>query len=154
MGRILTDQEYFEFGFNDIPPPEKRLKMSAERLAILLSKFDGRKAAQILVEHELQLRIAREQSLATWHAAILAGVGGIVATCIGVFLTSYVQSQHAGDQEAKRNTYHKDAQDNNRIQAPPIVQPITTSRGSQPSSSPASTILTTNQASGAGNRKP
>ena len=93
MTRKLTDEEQFNFGFHDIPTPDERKKMSAEDLAIVLSKVDGRKAAHILIEHELQLRLAKEQSGATWMAAGLGFIGALLAAVLGAWSTGAFQPQ-------------------------------------------------------------
>jgi len=68
--RQQADEEAFEQGFHDIPSPQERRRMSPEELAILLSQQSAGTPAYILVEHELNLRIAKVQSRATYVALV------------------------------------------------------------------------------------
>ena len=76
-------EEAFEQGFHGIPSPQERAKMSAEKLAIELSKQEKCSPPYILLEHELNLRLAKEQAKATLSAGWL----GASATVIAVFLS-------------------------------------------------------------------
>lgn len=64
-------KEAMEQEFHDLPDPRKRARMSPEKLAILLSQQQAGAPAYILVEHELDLRIASVQSRATVRSAWL-----------------------------------------------------------------------------------
>ncbi len=84
----ISDQEAFEQGFHGIPDPQTRAKMSPEKLAIELSKQEKDSPPYILLEHELNLRLAKEQSIATRSAGWYGAVATIVAVFIGYFLGS------------------------------------------------------------------
>ncbi len=79
----LTEEEAYEHGFHELPLRSKRASMSPERLAILLSELETGTPAHILVEHELQLRIAKVQSQATREAAIF----GLAGVLLGALIT-------------------------------------------------------------------
>jgi len=76
-----------ENAFFGLPDPKVRATMSPEKLAILLHECKEGTPAYILVEHELNIRIASVQSRAT-YVGIAAGITGIV---LGVFLTAWLQ---------------------------------------------------------------
>ena len=74
----------FRQGFYDLPDTHERATMTAEDLAILLAGLEAGKPAHILVEHELNLRIAHVQA----KAAARASYVGIVGVVVGVILTA------------------------------------------------------------------
>jgi hypothetical protein len=82
----LSDEEAFEQGFHGIPDPQKRVKMSPEKLAIELSKQEKGSPPYILLEHELNLRLAKEQVNATLLAGRFGGVAAIVAALLTAVL--------------------------------------------------------------------
>jgi hypothetical protein len=84
--RRRADDEAFAQGFHGIPDPRKRARMSAEKLAIELSNLEKGSPPYILIEHELNLRLAKEQAKATLTAAWL----GAGATLVAVFLAAAV----------------------------------------------------------------
>lgn len=73
--------------FHDIPPSNKRQKMSAEELAILLSGCKPDTPKYILIEHELNLRIVKEQNKTTLLAASITAISGVIGILIGVLLS-------------------------------------------------------------------
>jgi hypothetical protein len=81
-------EEAFEQGFHGIPDPKRRAKMSPEKLAILLSQQQAGSPAHILVEHELNLRIALIQSQATSRAGWIGLLGALLGAALGFFLST------------------------------------------------------------------
>ena len=81
----------FEQGFYDLPSPHVRALMTPEKLAILLSKQAPGTPAYILVEHELNLRIAKVQARAA-YVGIFAALAG---TVLGAFLQAIFSQQYA-----------------------------------------------------------
>ncbi|MFZ2301058.1 MAG: hypothetical protein WAW10_04190 [Gallionella sp.] len=79
-------EEGFDQGFHGIPSPHERAKMSPEKLAILLSQQQSDTPAYILVEHELNLRIASVQSQATLRSGWLGLLGALLGAALGFFL--------------------------------------------------------------------
>lgn len=78
----------FEMGWEGVPKTKDRKYMSAEKLAILLSKQEKGTPQYILLEHELNIRLANIQSRAT-YVGIVAGLAG---TIVGAILTVWLQS--------------------------------------------------------------
>lgn len=81
-----AEEEAFEQGFHGIPDPRVRAVMSPERLAIELSKLEKGSPPYILLEHELNLRLAKEQAKATLSAGWLGAGATILAVFIGAAL--------------------------------------------------------------------
>lgn len=79
-------QEAMYRAFHDLPDPRQRARMSPERLAILLSKQKAGTPAYILVEHELDRRIASVQSTATVRSGWLGLIGTLLGAALGFFL--------------------------------------------------------------------
>lgn len=140
MSQPLTEQEAFEHGFHGLPEPSKRSKMSAERLAILLSGLETGSPARILIEHELNLRIAREQSGATLKAAVLGAIGGFIFAIMGPLLTAYIQKPETGQHEAERYEGQGQRQCDFKPKAPAVGQSETPRPVVQPASSTSPTI--------------
>jgi hypothetical protein len=67
--------------------------MSPEKLAILLSQQQAGTPAAILVEHELNLRIAKVQSRATYVGVVAALVGTIVGAVLQPMLSQLPSPQ-------------------------------------------------------------
>lgn len=79
-------QEALEQGFYNLPNSRERARMSPQKLAILLSQQETGTPAYILVEHELDLRIASVQSKATVRAGWLGLIGALFGATLGFFL--------------------------------------------------------------------
>lgn len=79
-------QEALEQEFYDLPDSRERARMSPQKLAILLSQQAAGTPAYILVEHELDLRIASVQSKATVRAGWLGLIGALCGATLGFFL--------------------------------------------------------------------
>ena len=72
--------------FHDIPPSHKRRKMTAEDLAILLAKYKSDTPVHILLEHELNLRIVKEQNRITLTTGLIAAGVAIFIFILGMVL--------------------------------------------------------------------
>lgn len=90
LGFLGSRSEEFEReveqAFYDLPDPQSRAQMSPEKLAILLSKQQAGTPAYILVEHELDLRIASIQSRATVRSGWLGLIGALLGATLGFYL--------------------------------------------------------------------
>ena len=80
----LTPRDQMEIGFHGLPHPKARAVMSPEKLAIRLSEQTAGTPAYILVDHELNIRIANIQAKAATRASYV----GIVGVVVGVILTA------------------------------------------------------------------
>lgn len=81
-----AEEEAFEQGFHGIPHPKERAKMSPEKLAIELSKLEKGSPPYVLLEHELNLRLAKEQAKATLSAGWLGAGATLLAVLISAAL--------------------------------------------------------------------
>ena len=83
-----TEQEGFDVGGDGVPDTDERTVMSAHQLAQVVSdaaRNQGKDSvAFILISHELQMKLAKEQSTATYRAAVI----GIIGIGIGAYLNS------------------------------------------------------------------
>ena len=80
---ILCESQY------GIPPERARRRMSPLQLADILATATLNKTARILIEHELNIRIAQVQSRAAYNASAIA-IGGIA---FGWFLNQLTPPQ-------------------------------------------------------------
>ena len=122
MARDLSEEEAVEQGFHGIPDTSVRKKMSAEKLAILLSECEPGRAAYILVEHELNMRLAREQSGATKWAAIYGAIGALAAAGIGSLLSSAPQTKDGQNCVCQWNTGQLSPNKNLGVLPPPTIE--------------------------------
>lgn len=76
-----------------IPTAKQRRRLSNLALAELVARPALAAPAKVLVEHELNMRLAREQSNATWKAAAYGAVGAMAAAALGAWLTGAFQKQ-------------------------------------------------------------
>jgi len=127
---MSPEEEAFEQGFHGLPSPKERARMSAERLAILLCEQTPGTPAYILVEHELNLRIAQVQSHATlWSAGIgaLAGVLAAIAGAIAAFVLTSSQVPPQPEAKTRQPTAEKTADETTKavadVNAPVRVPP-------------------------------
>lgn len=79
-----AEEQAFELAFHGIPDSRSRSMMSPEKLAIELSNQKEGSPAYLLLEHELNLRLATIQANAT-RVAALYGVLGVI---LGAVLTA------------------------------------------------------------------
>jgi hypothetical protein len=77
--------------FYDLPDPKERAVMTPEKLAILLNQQRQGTAAHILIEHELNIRIAQIQARAAYRASYIGMVGIVVGAVLTAFLTAWLQ---------------------------------------------------------------
>lgn len=84
--RDAQQQKEFEAVFDDIPSDSERRRMSEKELAEVLSTCKVGTPAYILIEHELNLRIARIQSRATLRSGWLGLIGALLGAALGFFL--------------------------------------------------------------------
>jgi hypothetical protein len=150
-----TQQEILAHGFQGFPEVSKLPKMSAADLAILLAQqHPPGKAGYILVEHHLNMRIAKEQSGATWKAGVLGAVGGFAFAIMGPVLTAYLQNPQAKQQEADRHPSELRPQQNLGVQPPPIIAAEPFGKTVKPPSASAPTVPAPNATHAASNPKP
>ena len=88
--RFGTDTEKFEEGLAGVPDSDNRAVMSPLKLAQILSTSTPGSTAYILIEHELQLKIAGVQANATRSAGWLRFWGTLVAAAIAFFLGYFI----------------------------------------------------------------
>lgn len=128
------EEEGLEQGFHDLPHPKERVKMSPEKLAILLSGQKEKSPAYILVEHELNLRIAKVQSRATLIAAAIGVAAGVAGATAGFVLTSWSQhtQQIKSDAPQANPTRNADSASKQRIDSNVPAGPATGMQGVPP----------------------
>ncbi|MFA7270065.1 MAG: hypothetical protein WC073_12020 [Sterolibacterium sp.] len=80
-------QEAFDRVSHGMPPRAERKKMSPENLALEIAKHQNGSPAYILLSHELDRRIAKDQAIATWQAALLGGLFALGSAALGAWLT-------------------------------------------------------------------
>jgi hypothetical protein len=149
----LTEQEAFEQGFHGIPDPAARAKMSPEKLAILLSECKPESPAYILVEHELNLRLAKEQSGATWKAAGLGFLGALLAALLGAWGTGAFQPPQTQTCVCSSRYDQPAAQATLSSRPAIVVTPQAASKPFAPASSSAAS-LSAQASQSAGSKKP
>ena len=69
--------------FYNIPPDKERKKMSPRELAKLLSKCEKDSPEYILLEHELNIRIAKVQARPVYFSVLMTLVGIIFGWLLG-----------------------------------------------------------------------
>ena len=69
--------------FYDIPSDKERKKMSPRELAKLLSECEKDTPKYILIEHELNIRIVKEQSKPVYFGVAMAIIGVILGWLLG-----------------------------------------------------------------------
>jgi hypothetical protein len=78
--------EQFNEGFEGLPDANKRALMTPLALAQLLAKCKEKSPAYIVIEHELNLQIAKVQSKATLSAGRLGFLGALLGAVLGAWL--------------------------------------------------------------------
>lgn len=112
-------EEAFSEGFHGLPSEKERGAMSVLRLAELLSTQKLGSIAYIVLEHELNLKIAKVQAKATLSSGWLGLVGSISAALLGVAL-GYFLSTVLAKYESKSQPAAESSQEESTI---PIQQP-------------------------------
>ena len=83
-----TEQEGFDTGGDGVPDADERAVMTAHQLAQVAADAARNQGSDsvafILISHELQMKLAEEQSTATYRAAVI----GIIGIGIGAYLNS------------------------------------------------------------------
>lgn len=82
------DEDFHE-GFHDLPSEKERKAMSVLALAELLATRKKDSPAYIVLDHELNLKIAKVQANATLNAGWLGAGATIIAVLIGFALGYY-----------------------------------------------------------------
>lgn len=98
--RDAQEQKAFEAIFDDIPSDDDRKNMSEKELAEVLSTCKAGTPAYILVEHELNIRIAGIQSRATLRSGWLGLLGALLGAALGFFLGT-LSPTHYPQEKAK-----------------------------------------------------
>ena len=76
------NQEQFEDGFDGIPSSEETAVMTPRALARLLSNTTPNSPGYTILSHELNLKIAKEQSKATLAAAWIGAIVALIAVVL------------------------------------------------------------------------
>ena len=93
-------EDSFSEGFYNLPSERSRHRMSAMKLAELLADQQPGTVQHILVEHELNLRIAGVQAMATYWGAVLALLGVVVGWFLQA-LTASLLPPPSGESQSK-----------------------------------------------------
>jgi|GEM_PF-4811610 len=86
------EEEGMDHGFRGLPLPKEREKMDVLKIAELLSSRPKGSPAYIVLEHELNLKIARLQAKATLNAGWISAVATILAVFIAFALGYFIGS--------------------------------------------------------------
>ena len=153
VAKDLTDDEEFEQGFHSLPHPSARKKMSVEKLAIILSGCAQGKAAYILIEHELNMRLAQEQSSATRWAALYGAVGALAAAGVGAWLTAVPPLKDSQSCVSQWNSSELTPQKNLNVHPPPTIEAKPPVKPIQTAINPAAPIQNSAASQAASNQK-
>ena len=116
---VANDKDAFEQGFHGVPNPELRAVMSPEKLAIELSKLEQDSPPYILLEHELNLRLAKEQAKATLNAGWLGAVSTLFAVVLAFVLgLVFEKNQHPDGQQCAKPSVCQDSPSNGKDDKP------------------------------------
>ena len=151
----LTEQEILAQGFQDFPDAAKLSKMSAAELAILLAQRDTPgKAGAILVEHQLKMRLAKEQTAATWRAAGIGAAAALLAAVLGAWSTGVFQPQQTQKCVCEWHPSELGPQENLSVKPPSAVTPEPAMKAIAPSIAPGQSVQPAQAGQGASNPKP
>ena len=99
-----SEDEDFREGFHDLPSEKERKAMSVLALAEVLATRKKDSPAYIVLDHELNLKIAKVQAKATLNAGWLGAGATIIAVLIGFALGYYTGNpQTQKSNELKQN---------------------------------------------------
>jgi hypothetical protein len=87
----------FDDGFDGIPSSDETSTMTTRSLARLLSNTQSGSPAHVILSHELNLKIARDQSKATLRAGWIGFSGAIIAAAFTAWLGYNVGSSATKD---------------------------------------------------------
>ncbi|MBI5119049.1 hypothetical protein HZA56_21505 [Candidatus Poribacteria bacterium] len=89
--RDAQEQKAFDAVFEDIPSDSERRCMSEKELAEVLSACKSGTPAYILIEHELNRRIARIQAIPTYVGVVSGVISALAGIVLGAWSNSYFQ---------------------------------------------------------------
>ena len=121
-------QEAFDRVSHGMPPRAERKNMSPENLALEIAKHQVNSPAYILLSHELDRRIAKDQAIATWQAAILGGLFALGSVALGTWLTAKPSQECVCQWRVETER----PQANLQINPIPAQAPVSPPRKSQP----------------------
>src|SRR3989344_2786255 len=94
--------------FHGMPPAKERANMSPENLALELAKHQNDSPAYILLSHELNLRLAKEQAKATLSAGWLGASATLIAALatffLGLFIGTSQQSKELSEPKSEKTS--------------------------------------------------
>ena len=113
-----TEQEGFDVGGDGVPDADERAVMSAHKLAQAVAEAarnQGKDSvAFILLSYELQFKLAKEQSTATYRAAVI----GLLGIGVGAFIQSLLpQPNNPAPDEGRSKAYKANP---NPVQVTPV----------------------------------
>ena len=150
-----TEREILGQGFQDFPDAAKLSKMSAAELAILLAQRDTPgKAGSILIEHQLKMRLAKEQTVATWRAAGMGAAAALLAAVIGAWSTGAFQPQQTQKCVCEWQPSELRPQENLSVKPPSAVTPEPAMKAVTPSIAPGQSVQPAQASQRASNPKP
>lgn len=123
-------QEAFDRVSHGMPPRAERKKMSPENLALEIAKHQGGSPAYILLSHELDRRIAKDQAIATWQAALLGGLFALGAAALGTWSTV------SPSQECVCQWHVEAERPQTKLQIPPATAQLPLSPAAHPQPNP------------------
>ena len=116
--KCFEGSDSFDVAFDGVPDAEERAVMSAHKMARAAAdaaKNQGKDSvAFILLSYELQLKLAKEQSTATYRAALI----GLVGIGVGAFMQSLMQQPDCRATDESRPKTHK--AELNAVQPTPV----------------------------------
>lgn len=124
----------------NMPKARHRKSMSVVELADFLEQ-PQHKVAQIVMAHELDLRLARVQSTAAWKVGVLSFIGGIVVALLGAWLPKWLEKD--ANQPARPNASQEAPDGNLKIERPAVVQPSASEKIVAPASHPNPSVKQT-----------
>ncbi len=113
-------EEAFSEGFYDLPGEQERADMTVLQLAELLSTRQVGTPAYIVLEHELNLKIAKVQAKATLSSGWLGFAGSIIAALFA-FALGYYFGQLPTSQEP--SSVDVSVEDHPSTQQPELITP-------------------------------
>ncbi len=114
-------EEALSEGFHDLPSEQERADMTVLQLAELLSTRQVGTPAHIVLEHELNMKIAKVQAKATRSSGWL-GFGGSIIAALFAFALGYYFGQLPTSQEPT-NSVDFSVEDHPSTQQPGLITP-------------------------------
>ncbi len=95
-------------GFYGLPSEIERAKMTVLQLAELLSNQQQGSPAHLVIEHELNLKIAKVQAKATLSSGWVSAFGSIASALLGVLLGYFIGTTSVRDEpKSNATTEHR-----------------------------------------------